>query len=105
MKHEPCGFLSNTDGAVNLPRANPVLAICDHPDSRKPLVQPERRVFENSSDLDAELRFWVPSLALPDAARRDKADLLRTTSRANDAPRPATRNQVIQAVIRIGEID
>ena len=82
-----------------------VLAIGNQPDRRKPFVQPEWRVFEDSSNLHAELTFRMASLALPDAARRDKTDLLRTTTRANDAPRPATRNQVIQAVIRIGEID
>jgi len=105
VEHEPCGFLSNTDGAVNLPRANPVLTICDHPDSRKPLIQPERRVLENSSDLDAELRFWVPSLALPKAARRNKTHVFGAASRTNDALPPAACNQIIQAVVGIGEID
>lgn len=55
MEHEPCGLLGNANRAVNLPRANPVLAIGDHPDSREPLIQSERRVLEYGPDLDAEL--------------------------------------------------
>src|SRR5208283_3259983 len=31
VKHEPCGFLSYTDGAMNLPRTNAILTVSDHP--------------------------------------------------------------------------
>ena len=38
VKHEPCGFLSDTDGAVNLIRANAILAIRNHPHRQQPFV-------------------------------------------------------------------
>ena len=105
MQHEPSGFLSYADGAVNLPRANPVLAIGNHPDSRKPLVQSERRVLKDSSDLYAELEFRMASFALPETARGYEGNLFASASRARDAIGPSARHQIVQAIVGIGEID
>jgi len=40
---------------VNLPRANAVLAANEKPESREPLLQRDRRIFEDSSNLDGKL--------------------------------------------------
>jgi len=42
VKHEPRGLLGNTDSTMNLPRANAVFAIGNHPDGRQPFVESER---------------------------------------------------------------
>jgi hypothetical protein len=105
VKHEPSGFLSDPYGAVNLPRANAVLAISDHPNGGEPFVQSERRVLKDSSDLNAELTFRMASLALPDAPLSDEANLVGATSRAHNTIRPTSINQVVQAVVGIGEIN
>jgi hypothetical protein len=105
VHHKPCGFLGNTDGAMYFPRANAVLTVGDHPDGRKPFVQSKRRVFKDSPYFNAELTFRVASLALPDVPLRDETDLIGAAGRTNSTVRPAPFSQVIQAVIRIGEID
>src|ERR1700683_3470495 len=44
VHHVPCAFLSNSERAVNLPRANTVLHAGLHPDSYQPLVKANSRV-------------------------------------------------------------
>ena len=84
---------------------NTVLAISNLPNGWQPLIESERRILKDSSDLDAELAFGMPSLALPNAPFRNETDFIGAASRTTDAIRPAPFHQVVQTVIGIGEID
>src|SRR5262249_40394584 len=55
VKHEPCGFLRYSKRTVNLKRADAVLAVGNHPHSRKPLCKRQRGILEYSPDLHREL--------------------------------------------------
>jgi hypothetical protein len=106
MEHEPCGFLSDFNGAVNFPRTDSVLVVDNHPSSGQPLVESERGILENSSDLDGKLTVMVHALALPLALSGKKADILTSTGRAShDAIRPSAAHEIGKAVVKIGEID
>lgn len=105
VHHMPRALLSDSQRAVDLPRGNAVLHTGLHPDRYKPLVQTERRVFHDGSDLRAELGLRMPRLALPHATRCNKANIRRSASRADNAIRPATRNQIADAIVGIREID
>src|SRR5262249_223325 len=65
VHHEPSGFLSNPDGAVNLVRADTVLAVGDHPKSHKPLVEADGRILKDGPDLNGKLLRAFAVLALP----------------------------------------
>src|SRR5207237_4076496 len=104
-KHAPSCFLRHANRAVQFPTAIAVLAVRQHPHRTKPLVKSNRRVLENRPDLDAELTLRVTSLALPHTARSHEGYVLRTTPRADNSVRPAARNQVVQAVVLVGEVN
>jgi len=104
LEHEPCRLLSHADSAVNLPRANAVLAVGEHPHCGKPILQADSGVLEDGPYLYGELALRMASLALPDAARRHVGDILRATGRACDAILPAPRYKECNAVFRIGEV-
>lgn len=53
--HEPPGFLSHSDGPMNLVTANAVLAVHYLPHSDKPFIQTERRVFKNGPGFCGEV--------------------------------------------------
>ena len=55
VQHEPCGLLSDSQSAADFVGADSVLAVGKHPSSSKPLVQGDRAILENGSDLDREL--------------------------------------------------
>jgi hypothetical protein len=105
MQHEPSSLLTNSERTVNLPRANSVLTIRNHPHHRQPLLKTKRRVLKHSPGLDAELRLRVPRLALPQAARRHKRNVLPATGRTGYTLRPAPQGQIVNAVIRTLEVD
>src|SRR5258708_2970929 len=42
VQHEPCGFLSNVQGAGQLARTDSVLGIHDQPDRREPFTKADR---------------------------------------------------------------
>ncbi len=65
MQHEPRGLLSYANGAVNLPRTDPVLAASNHPHRSQPLIQAERRILEDRPSLDGKLATVVALIALP----------------------------------------
>ena len=52
---EPCGLLSDVQGAGDFATAHTVLAIHHEPHSHEPLVQAERRFFVDSAGLEREL--------------------------------------------------
>lgn len=104
MQHEPCGFLGDANGPVNLPRTDSVLTVRNHPHRSEPLVETNRRILKDGSDLDAELRFRMASLALPHTARFHERNGFRSASWAHNTVGPSPRNEIVNAVIRIGEI-
>src|SRR5438445_1715767 len=63
MQNEPSGFLSDSQVTANFIGANPVLAIDQHPKSRKPFVECDSGILENRSHFDGEL--LVTLFALP----------------------------------------
>jgi len=107
LKHEPCGLLRYSQRSVKFPRANAVLAICDHPHGHKPLVQANRRILKDRSDLDGKLRLRMASLALPQPARLQEGNILGATRRTDRAVLPfrPSRHQEVKAVVRIGVED
>ena len=95
-----------TPNAVKFPGTDSVLVIADHPKSREPLIQTERRIFKDRSNLDTELRKRVAGLALPNAAGSNKTDVGRAATRAdNNTVRPPTRRKIRKAIVRSGEVD
>jgi len=61
---EPCGFLSDADSAVNFVGTDAVLAVHNLPHRHQPIVQADRRLFENSASLQRELATVVLCAAL-----------------------------------------
>jgi hypothetical protein len=106
MQHEPSGFLSDAQITRNLATADSVLAVGKQPHCREPLVQTERRILADSSDLDGELASRMMARTLPSAASAiEGADILRPTSRANDNPiRPAADGQILNANVGVREV-
>jgi hypothetical protein len=104
LKHEPRGFLSDSQRTVNLPRANAVFAVGEHPHCREPLVEADRRVLENGTHLHGELAFRMAGLALPHPARGNEAHVCGATGRAHDAITPAPCYEIGEAVVRVREI-
>ena len=105
MEHEPSGFLSDTQGAVNLIARHAVLAVGDHPHSHEPAFEGNGAVLEDGADLDGELAFLVPGLALPDPALRDVGHVYAPAFGAGNAVRPATGHEVGNAVVGVLEED
>src|SRR5207245_629295 len=89
LQHEPRGFLSYAKCTVKLVRANAVLAVGSEPHCRKLLVQANRRIFKDRSNLGRKLLTRMSSLALPNFGVRQKRHALGTATRACDAIRPA----------------
>ncbi|MGB6497447.1 MAG: hypothetical protein WA853_15270 [Candidatus Acidiferrum sp.] len=106
VEHEPSGLLSHAERAANLIGTDAVLAVGNHPDSDKPLVERERRILKDSPDFDRELPFGVDALALPLALILEEYGILAATGRAGDfAIRPAQLDHEVEAVIGVREVD
>jgi len=105
VEHEPCSLLSDTQRAGTLAGANAVLCSADEPDSREPLFQAERRVFEDGSHLGCELPLRVAALALPFLLRRQIGHILAATARALNAVWPAMRRHVSQTILSVCEVN
>src|SRR5208337_4442409 len=106
MQHEPCRLLGNLHVTRNLVARDAVLAIGDHPSCGKPLVQGNRRIFHDGADLDGELTLWVMLRARPSQALLAEFHGRATASRADDlAVRPSADREIVDAVIRIREVD
>lgn len=104
MIHEPRGFLRHVKRAMNLIRANTVFAVGDHPDRGEPLIEADRRILKDRSDLGAELLFRVLRLAFPQPPRLEEGHFLASTRRALHALRPSDADHEIEAGIRVGEV-
>src|SRR5260370_409729 len=106
MQHEPCRFLSHTNGASDFVRTDSVLAVGNHPNRDKPFVETDWRILKNGSDFHAELPMMVDALALPLALILKEHNIIAPASWAgHDAGRPAKPNHEVQIVVGIGEVD
>jgi len=106
LQHEPCGLLGNFHIAGDLVAANSILAVSKHPRCPEPLVQCDRAIFVDRPNLDGELALRVMAPALPcPASGIERADFRRATNRTNYAVRPTPDGDVVDAVVRIREVD
>lgn len=105
VEHEPSRLLGDAKSPRHFVRANPVLAVGDHPDRYQPLVQRKRRILKDSPDLDAELPVVVDALALPLALILEKARIRPSTGGTLDPMRPAQLGDQPDAIVGIREVD
>src|SRR5260370_2473072 len=104
MEHKPCRLLCDSQCTVNLPRANPVLCIDDHPNCGHPLIKTERRIFKDSSYFDSELLF--ATLAVPEQPCLDERMFVMAATWAQDVSIwPAKIDGIDKCTLRIGEIN
>jgi hypothetical protein len=104
VKHEPSRFLSDAKSATHFVGTHTVLAVGDHPNCDKPLVEWERGILEDGSHFRAELFPRMFVLAFPQAAGGDKAYLFARTCGADNALGPAPLNHEVEAVVSISEV-
>jgi hypothetical protein len=105
MQHEPRCFLTNLQIARDFARANPVLAVADQPDSRQPLGQRQRRILEDSSNLNRELSPVVFLATFPAALIGKKVDLIASACRTfHNTIRPTARNHISDTAVLLREI-
>src|SRR6185437_10784686 len=95
MQHKPRRLLRDAESATHLIRAKSIAAIHEHPQSDKPLVQSDRRILENRSDLDGEL--LCAFLALPSLLRGKIVVLAMTALRTDRAIGPAQLGNRVNA--------
>jgi len=74
-----------------------VLAVCQKPKRRKPLIQTERAIFKDGCDLGAE--FVLANVALKHRAVGKQRHALGGTAMASDAVRPAYFHHEINYII------
>src|SRR5438552_9780815 len=104
LQHEPSGLLAHLDVTRNLVTAHTVLAISQHPRRGEPLVQRNRTILINCSDLDGELAFRMMTATLPCAPIRIEANLLGSTTGAGHAIGPTADGDVVNAVVGIRKV-
>ena len=105
MQHEPSGLLRNANRTAQLVRTDSVFRIGNQPKGGQPLIQRDRRILQNGSDLDGKLLLFVLRLAFPNLARGQKENVFGTTAGAFDnAIRPTNRLQKIERMIVVGKI-
>lgn len=104
VEHKPCRFLGDSNRTVQFVGANAVLAVADHPDRRHPLVQTDRGVLKDRSDLDGEL--FLAALTEPNLASAHKRIGVRLTARArNFVIRPAHPLGILERSVRVTEVN
>lgn len=105
VQHEPRGRLANAQSARKLQAADAVLGVSDAPDCDEPLLERQRAILENRSDLDAELLAAILRLALQQRAGTDNADLLVPACGASDfAIRPFDGEHGFEADFGVGKV-
>src|ERR1019366_8339061 len=102
MQHEPCRLLSDSQILGDFATADSVLAVRDQPHRTQPLVQRERRILKDRSELYREL--LVALFALPPALPFQVVVLFVTASGAGRAVRPTHLSDRINADLLIAEI-
>jgi hypothetical protein len=102
VKQKPRALLSHTERPRQFTRTDAVLRVSNQPDSGQPLIEPDRRIFHEGANLDAEL--LLTGFALPQAARRQVRHFAAVTDRALNAIRPAHLRKKVGAVISIRKV-
>src|SRR5262249_11826747 len=105
MQHEPCGLLSDSKSAAHFVRTNAILAVRNHPNSDKPLIERECRILKDSSYFDRELFLGVLGFAFPQTASGDESHLFASASGAFHAIGPAALDHEGEAILWLGEIN
>jgi hypothetical protein len=103
--HEPRGFLRHAKRPRNLITTDSVFTIDDQPNGGQPLIQTKRRIFKDGSDLDGELPLPVRAFALPLVLFLKERHVLAPTSRTSNAIRPSASRKVVEAILRIREVN
>jgi len=101
MHHKPSGLLGDAKVTPHFVGTNPILTVDDKPHGDKPLVERQRTILKDRTDLDRELPLGMIVLAFPQAPGGKKTYVFALASRASDAIRPAHRNQKIQRTITV----
>ena len=106
VKHEPRGLLGHSKRFRNFATADAILAVEYQPHCREPLVQTERRVLEDSSNLHRELPSWMTDAALPAQLILQESHSGTAAPRTGNATLPlrATGDKIAQAVPLIREV-
>jgi len=105
MHHEPCSFLSNPEAASYFITANSILAITQHPNGGKPLIEADSGILKNGSNLNRELPLGMMARALPRAPRRIEFHFFRPASGADHAFGPTLCHEIIKAISWAREVD
>ncbi len=103
VKHEPCRLLSDAERPCNLARGHPIFCRSDEPHSGKPLIQTERGILKDRSDLDRELLAAVFILAFPQPTGGNELHFLATAGRTDNPIRPTLQSKELEAGVRIGK--
>ena|ERR1019366_4905999 len=102
MEHEPCRLLSDADGLCDLVAADTVFAVAEHPDHHQPLLKRDGRILKDGSHFGAELAILVGALTLPFPLIIEERHVVTATGRTgHSAIRPALRDHILQAVIKV----
>src|SRR5258705_1163425 len=103
VKQKPRALLGNANAPVNLIRANAVLRVDDQPHCSQPLVQANRTILHDGSQLDAEM--LLTGQANPNAASPNKRVAVRLAAWASDTLRPANSNHATKRGIKVGKVN
>src|SRR5947209_797759 len=104
VSHEPRRLLGNIQCPMNLPRADAVLIIPNHPCSHEPFIQRQGRILEDRADLSGKLTVTVYALALPFPLVLQEHNIFPPTGGTGNAIGPAESNHVLKAVVVISEV-
>jgi len=104
VEHEPSRLLCNSDRAMQFVTADAVFAVADHPEGCHPLIEADRRVFKNGSDLEREL--LLASVAEPQFPRLHERVRVRFAAGARNLVfRPTKPFRVFEGSIRVTEVN
>src|SRR5947199_10251090 len=102
MQHEPSGFLSHTESAMQFVAADSVFAAHHEPHCRKPLFKRNRGILKHGADLERELLFRMIAIAAIEPRLGEICDLLVIAiGAANCDFKPAYGNPALSAVPQI----
>ena len=102
VEHEPCRLLSDAQIAGQLATADTILAVGQHPQGAKPLVQAQRRILKMVPSFHREL--FIAFLAFPPALRPSGSSALCGRKRTGRSIRPAHLGDSINANLLIAEV-
>jgi hypothetical protein len=104
VQHEPRGFLSHANGAMQFVAGDSILAVADHPYCRHPLIEANRRILEYRSNLGRELLF--AAIAKPELTSLNKRIALGFAARANNlAICPAEKLRIFKCASSVREVN